>query len=71
MEIPPVEAKSMFTDFGPADCRSMAEAKLALAEGGGAARKVLLCDAAALLLLADHLDFIEIAVTAARKRRLH
>ena len=49
----------------------MAEAKLALAEGGGAARKVLLCDAAALLLLADHLDFIEIAVTAARKRRLH
>jgi hypothetical protein len=61
----------MFTDFGPADCRTMAEAKLALAERGGAAREVLLSDAAALLLLADHLDFIDTAMAAARRRRLH
>jgi hypothetical protein len=71
MEIPPIKAKSIPTDFGSADCRSMAEAKFALAERGGAAREVLLSDAAAFLLLADHLDFIEIAMTAPRKRRLH
>jgi hypothetical protein len=71
MEIPPIEAKSMFTDFSPFDCRSMAEAKLALAERGGAARELLLSDAAALLLLADHLDFIDSALAAHRHRRLH
>jgi hypothetical protein len=56
----------MFTD----DCRSMAEAKLTLAERDGAAREVLLFDARALLLLADHLDFIEIDLAAARSRRV-
>ena len=49
----------------------MAEAKLALAERGGAARERMLIDAGAWMLLADHLDFIEIAMTKARRRRLH
>jgi hypothetical protein len=71
MEIPPIEAKSMFTDFSSAECRSKAEAKLALAERGGAAREQMLVDAEAWILLADHLDFIETVLTMARRRRLH
>jgi hypothetical protein len=71
MEIPPIETKSLFTDFSSTECRAMAEAKLALAERGGAARNQMLVDADAWMLLADHLDFIDIAMTKARRRRLH
>jgi hypothetical protein len=71
MKPPPIELISMFTDFSSAECRSKAEAKLAMAERGGAVREQMLADAAAWMLLADHLDFIEIAVTATRRRRLH
>jgi len=71
MELPPPETKSIFTDFSSAECRSKAEAKLALAERGGAAREQMLVDAGAWMLLADHLDLIEIAMTTARRRRLH
>jgi hypothetical protein len=52
----------MFTDFGSAECRLIAEATLALAERGGAEREQLLIDAGRWLLLADRLDFIEISM---------
>jgi hypothetical protein len=71
MELPPIEVISLFTDFSSAECRSKAEAKLALAERGGADREQMLVDAGAWMLLADHLDFIEIAVRTARRQRLH
>jgi hypothetical protein len=71
MENPPIETKTMFTDFSSAECRSKAEANLALAERGGAARKQMLVNAEGWMLLADHLDFIEAACAAARHRRLH
>ncbi len=48
----------------------MAEANLALAERGGAARDQMLVDAERWMLLADHLDFIDIALTRTR-RKLH
>jgi hypothetical protein len=57
------------TDFTAEECRSKAEAKLALADRGGAAREILLADAAAWLILADHVDFIEAAMAA--RRGLH
>jgi hypothetical protein len=60
----------MFPDFGSAECRLKAEAALALAERGGAAREQLLVDAARWLLLADHLDFIDISLAAATSRCL-
>jgi hypothetical protein len=71
MEIPPIETKSMLTDFSAAECRSKAEANFALAERGGAAREQMLVDAEGWIVLADHLDFIETAMAAARRRRLH
>jgi hypothetical protein len=61
----------MFTDFGSAECRAIAEATLALAERGGLEREQRLVDAARWLLLADHLDFIEICMTAGPSRCLH
>jgi hypothetical protein len=54
----------------PEQCRSRAEAKLALADRGGAARVNLLTDAEAWLLLADRLEYIE-AGLAAHRRKLH
>jgi hypothetical protein len=71
MEILPIDVKSIFTDFSSAECRSKAEAKLALAERSGATREQMLSDAEAWMLLADRLDFIEAAMTIARRRRLH
>jgi hypothetical protein len=60
----------MFTDFSPVECRLKAEAKLALADRGGAEREGLLADADAWLLLADRLEYVE-AGLAAYRRRLH
>jgi hypothetical protein len=71
MEIPPIETKTMFTDFSAPECRSKAEANYALAERGGAAREQMLVDAKGWMVLADHLDFIEIARATAWRRRLH
>jgi hypothetical protein len=70
MENPSIKAKSIFADFCPTECRVMAEANLALAERGGAARDQMLVDAERWMLLADHLDFIDIALTRTR-RKLH
>jgi hypothetical protein len=61
----------MLTDFNSAECRLKAEAKFALAERGGPDREQMLVDAEGWMLLADHLDFVEIAVAAAWKRSLH
>jgi hypothetical protein len=58
------------TDFTSQECRLKAEAKLALADRGGPARETLLADASAWLLLAAHVDFIDSAMAAAR-RKLH
>jgi hypothetical protein len=60
----------MFIDFGSAEFRLKAEAILALAERGGAAREQLLVEAARWMLLADRLDFLETSLAAAA-RRLH
>jgi len=46
------------TSLTSTECRAKAEAKLALADRGGAARDQLLVDAEAWLILADHLDFV-------------
>jgi hypothetical protein len=54
----------MFSNFGSAECRAIAEATLAMAERGGVEREQRLVDAARWLLLADHLDFIEISLAA-------
>jgi hypothetical protein len=54
----------MFSD----DCRLMAETKLALAEQGGDVREVMVFDAAALVLLAHHLDYITAVSVVPRKR---
>jgi hypothetical protein len=61
----------MYTDFSSAECRSKAAAKLDAAERGDATREQLLADAAGWLVLADHLDFIEVAMATARRRSLH
>lgn len=66
----PIPAMNGITDFTSAECRSKAEARLALADRGGPARENLLADVEAWLLLADHVDLIEIA-TAVIRRRLH
>jgi hypothetical protein len=50
--------------------RSKAEAKLALADRGGAEREILLADACAWLQLADRLEYIETGL-AAYRRKLH
>jgi hypothetical protein len=71
MEVPPTETKSMFTDLSSAECRSKAEANFALAERGGLSREQMLIDAKGWMVLADHLDFIETTIAAARRRRLH
>jgi hypothetical protein len=60
----------MYTDFSSAECRSKAAEKLD-AERGDATREQLLADAAGWLVLADHLDFIEVAMATARRRSLH
>jgi hypothetical protein len=70
MESPSVKAK-LITDFSSAECRSKAEANLALAERGGTAREQRLVDAEAWMLLADHLDFIGTALASDRLRRLN
>jgi hypothetical protein len=57
----------MFTNFSSAECRLRAEANLARAKCGGAAGEQMLVDAAGWMLLADHLDFIELATTAAQR----
>jgi hypothetical protein len=57
----------MFTDFSSAECRLRAEANLARVERGCATREQMVVDAAGWMLLADHLDFIEIAMAAARR----
>jgi hypothetical protein len=59
------------TPFTSEECRMKAEAKLALADRGGAARESLLADAEAWLILADHLDFIATALAAAAPHKLH
>jgi len=59
----------MFSQFGPAECRLNAEAKLALADRGGDRRESLLTEAEAWTLLADRLEAIE-AVLAAYRRKL-
>jgi hypothetical protein len=61
----------MFTDYSAAECRSKAEASLTRADRGGAGREQMLVDAAGWMLLADHLDFIAIAATAAWRLRQH
>jgi hypothetical protein len=60
----------MITDFNSTECRLKAKAKIDLADRGGAMRDKLLADAAGWLLLADHLDFIEAAMSV-RWRTLH
>jgi hypothetical protein len=55
------------TLFTPDQCRSKAEAKLALADRGGTQRAGLLDDAAAWLLLADRLECIEAGLVVLRR----
>jgi hypothetical protein len=57
--------------FTSEECRMKAEARLALADRGGAARESLLVDAEAWLILADHLDFIATSLAAMASRKLH
>jgi hypothetical protein len=59
---------TLLTDFSSTECRAKGEAKLALAERGGAAREQMLVDAEAWMLLADQLDYIEIALTRTRRQ---
>jgi hypothetical protein len=61
----------LLTDFSSAECRSKAEAIFAVAERGGPAREQMLVDAEGWMILADHLDFVEIAMAASRRRSLH
>jgi hypothetical protein len=53
----------MFTGFSSAECRLKAKANFDLADRNGAMREQLLADATGWLLLADHLDFVEAAIS--------
>jgi hypothetical protein len=71
MQIRSSNSKTTFTDLSSAECRSKAEANLALADRGGTGREQRLVDAEGWMLLADHLDYVETALASDRLRRLN